>query len=78
MKRPVRLVQGDNERLAALERRVDTVDETLTPMQTQLSEIHDLLFGAKAIAWFMTKALLWTGGIVTIIGGLVGIWKAVH
>lgn len=59
------------ERLSVLERRVDEHDE----MKTMVKEMHDLLFGAKAILWFLTKASAWTGGGVTIAGGLTLIVK---
>lgn len=65
-------------RIETIERRLDYVDEALEPMQTQLKEIHDLLFGAKAILWFLTKVCGWTGGGVAVAGTIVLIWKALH
>jgi hypothetical protein len=58
-------------RILELERRVDEHDE----MKKQLKEIHELLFGAKAILWFLGKVSAWVAGAGAIIVTGITIWK---
>jgi hypothetical protein len=45
-------------------------------MEGQLKEIHDLLFGAKAILWFIGKVLAWVGGPSAIAGFGYMAWRS--
>ena len=71
MRQPRPMLIGDRDRIAALERRADEHDK----MADQVKEIHELLFGAKAILWFVTKLSAWCGGVVAMGAGSVMILK---
>lgn len=56
--------QGDNERLEKIEKKI--------------GEIHELLLGARAIAWFTGKVVAWVGGPSAIAGAGYAVWRALH
>jgi hypothetical protein len=64
-----------SERIYALEEGRKADAERLGKMETQLKEIHDLLFGARAIIWFVGKVLAWVGGPSAIAGAAFVAWK---
>ncbi len=66
-----------SERIYALEEARKADGERLGTMETQLKEIHDLLFGAKAILWFLGKVLAWVGGPSAIAGAVYVAWRFV-
>jgi hypothetical protein len=71
MRQPRPLLVSDRERISELERRVDEHDG----MKQQVQEMHDLLFGARAILWFIGKVLAWIGGPSAIAAVGYAAWR---
>ena len=73
---PPRLNHG--ERITALEHRQNDADKRLERMEPLLTEIHQLLTGAKAVLWVAAKVGGWITLCCTVIGAGVAIYKVFH
>jgi hypothetical protein len=66
--RAPRVIHGDRDRISVLETKVGAIE-------TKVDEIHQLLFGAKAILWFVTKVGGVAGGLAALAASTIAIWK---
>ncbi|WKA31617.1 hypothetical protein [Bradyrhizobium roseum] len=65
-------------RIYALEQARATDNDRLEKIEKTVSEIRELLLGAKAIIWFVGKIVAWVGGPSAIAGAGYAVWRVLH